>query len=120
MKRLSPSYPPAVNHENNERKKLCHKNNSKLHSILKCECIKPSFILADPIAIAVDYFTDNIYIADQFLRGVYVMNGQAEYLFMFNAENIARDGLSYCLASISIYNMLVYVKITVITYLSLI
>ena len=76
-------------------------------SICRCKDSRQTFLLYNPVGIAVDYQTDNIYVANQNTDRVYVFNSEAELLFEFD---INANCYSYLPASISTHDMLVYVK----------
>ena len=86
----------------------------KFKFLIKKDCLCEESWLnsspSNPVGIAVDYLTDNIYVANIVTPNVFVFNRETNLLFYFHTEKV-RYINSYSPTSISIYNMLVYVKL---------
>ena len=64
-----------------------------------------------PVGIAVDYYTDNIYVANQTHKKVFVFNSETKLQFCFCIKGILIGANYFFPISISIHNMLLYVKL---------
>ena len=77
--------------------------------ILPCVDKHRSNLQRYPVGIAVDYYADNIYVTNQTHKKVFVFNSDAKLQFCFCS--VITGGNYIYPISISIHNMLVYVKL---------
>ena len=107
MLRSNSNYPPVVDYSN--------KNEPVLSTIGPFKHIEIRPLLTYPDGITVDYHTDNIYIGNQETRKVFVFDREVNLLFHFSVESAKTYNtilFSYLPTSISIHNLVVYLKLS--------